>query len=46
MKLLFLLPLLLGLMTPTIAHNEANSNWAYDSADEEGNEEEAPAEPV
>ena len=35
MKLLFLLPLLLGLMTPAIAHNEANSKSAYDSAGEE-----------
>ena len=35
MKLLFLLPLLLGLMTPAIAHNEANSTSAYDSAGDE-----------
>ena len=35
LKLLFLLPLLLGLMTPAIAHNEANSKSAYDSAGDE-----------
>ena len=32
MKLLFLLPLLLGLMSPAIAHNDANSAY-YDEGD-------------
>ena len=35
MKLLFLLPLLLGLMSPAIAHNEANSEAVEDTSDSE-----------
>ena len=33
MKLLLLLPLLLGLMSPAIAHNEANGGDAMHSED-------------
>ncbi len=38
MKLLLLLPLLLGLMSPAIAHNEANGGNAMHTDVEEGEE--------